>query len=71
MNKIVKSLNSVVKIAASVQGRVLKQHNRADKLERDHYLGVRVSAYDETDGSWATLTQNSIGLAESSMTKTD
>lgn len=35
------------------------------------YLGVRVSAYNETHRSWATLTKNSIGLAEGSMTKTD
>lgn len=30
-----------------------------------------MSAYNETDWSWATLTKDSIGLTEGSMTKTD
>lgn len=35
------------------------------------YLGVRVPAYNETDWSRATFTEDSIGLTESGVTKTD
>lgn len=35
------------------------------------YLGVRMPAYNETDRSRATFTEDGVGLAESSMTETD
>lgn len=40
-------------------------------MQTSSYLGVRVPAYNETDWSRATFTEDSIGLAESGMTKTD
>lgn len=44
---------------------------KANKSKENRYLGVRVPAYNETDWSRATFTEDGIGLTESSMTKTD
>lgn len=35
------------------------------------YLGVGVPAYNEADWSWATFTEDGVGLTESRVPKTD